>query len=287
MPVRAVTKASIGSICAVGVSVVLALIVTQSPTTARDTDHEASQKISIRPLLHPVEIRKETRLLAYALEEKALTEDNALLPVVDQEGIQEKHRIIADAVLRRLPSLCRDNLKNFHVLYANPKQRGLGGKSTIILDGTVPDNEFAALLVHECAHVIHGNMTGDLRNGRSVFEDGKDAFAANSPAAAFFAISWMETEIMKAEQHDADFVSGYAKHDPFEDFAETFATYVLQRPSMMERAQTNNVIAAKLLWMETYLPVAENTLGMAQYSWEKRVPWDSTKLTYSWNPTSL
>ncbi|UPA22401.1 putative zinc-binding metallopeptidase [Candidatus Peribacteria bacterium] len=284
MSVRAVTKASIGSIGAVGVSVVLALIVTQSQSTARDTDHEASQKIRLQPITSSVAVRKETRLLAQTIEVQAITEKAALLPVVNQEGIREEHRIIADAVLRRLPALCRDHLKNFYVLYANPKQRGLGGKSTIILDGTVSDTEFAGLLVHECGHVMHGNMLGNARSGESAFKDGKDTFAADSPAAAFFALSWMETDIMQAGQTDADFVTGYAAHDPFEDFAETFATYVLQRPSMVERAQTNDVIAAKLQWMDTYLPVAENVLGTAEYSWDKKVPWDATKLSYDWNP---
>lgn len=201
-----------------------------------------------------------------------------ILPIVDQPTITDNHQKIASAVLNALPAGCRDNLQTFAVLYRGATRRGLGGKTTIILDGSVPDEEFVALLVHECGHVIHGNMHGTATAGQTAFTDGPYPFYADSPMIAFWNISWKNSSVRLPAARDADFVSGYAKSDPFEDFSETFAAYVLQRDALRERAKTNNAIAAKLFWMDVNLPMAENTIGDGTATWEGTVPWDMTKL---------
>lgn len=204
-----------------------------------------------------------------------------LLAAVDHDDIKAHHRALADAVLRALPADCRTHLRNFYVKYADVKQRGLGGKTTIIIDGTAPDAEFAALLVHECGHVTHANLHGNPQSGESPFRDGKAAIYNDAPITSFFAISWMTEGVLKQDANKkTDFVSGYAQSDAFEDFAETFAMYILHRQALRERAATSPAIAAKLAWMEAHLPIAENILGESAYTWNKQVPWDVTKLPY-------
>ncbi len=276
MQARRVTKAAILPIGAVLFTVVLALSVTQTSSLASKRPHAAASKIVLRPLFRTTP--KQTTHLAATLVTPPL------LAVVNQQDIHEDQRIIADAVLRRLPALCRDNLKNFYVLYKNATQRGLGGKTTIILDGNVPAEEFAALLTHECGHVIHGNLLGNSKSGASNFIDGGDTFAKDSAGASFFSISWMTANVIQAGQKKEDFVSGYAQTNAFEDFAETFAMYVLEEPAMEMRAKTNTVIATKLAWMQKNLPLQNNVLGTPLYKWDKKVPWDITKLAYTWNP---
>ncbi|HVW66241.1 MAG TPA: hypothetical protein VHA78_00750 [Candidatus Peribacteraceae bacterium] len=211
----------------------------------------------------------------------------ALLPIVAQADIHPDQQTLANDVLERLPSLCRDNLKNFYVLYQGATQRGLGGKTTIIIDGHAVGNEFVGLMVHECGHVIHGNLLGDITSGASNFTDGNDVFAKDSPAAAFFSISWSTPNVMKAGLTKKDFVSGYAQTNCFEDFAETFTGYVLERPWMETRAKSDPIIAAKLQWMEANLPLPANLLGTGTEQWTGTVPWDATKLAYVWSPISL
>lgn len=208
-------------------------------------------------------------------------EEESLLPAVSHDDITVHHQELADAVLRALPFHCRTYLRNFYVQYQNATSRGLGGTSTIILDGSVPDDEFVALLIHECGHVTSGNMKGTSDAGATAFRDGKELFYANSPAAQFFAISWQTTNIRTRGTSTRDYVSGYARSDAFEDFAETFAMYILHRPALRERAKTNTAIAQKLAWMETYLPLPENTFGISQYTWDGTVPWDVTRLEYT------
>jgi len=203
------------------------------------------------------------------------------LPAVVQTDITPHHQQLADSVLRTLPSGCRDHLRNFYVQYVNAKNRGLGGKTTIIITGNVPDEEFAGLLTHECGHVIHSNLTGTQRSGATNFRDGKDTFYADSPLVSFFSISWTEADVLRAKAKKADFVSGYAESNAFEDFAEAFTMYVLHRDAFEARAKTNIAIAAKLEWMKTNLPLPTDIMGVSRYRWDKTVPWDVTKLPYT------
>lgn len=206
---------------------------------------------------------------------------SALLSIADQSGFSKHHRILASAILSTIPSPCRTYLKNFYITYDGSTQRGLGGKTTIIIDGSVGDEEFTGLLVHECGHVTHGNLLGSRTAGASGFKDGQDVFSADSPAAQFFAISWMTERVLRENVHAEDFVSGYARSDAFEDFAETFTAYVLHRDMLEERAAGNAAIAAKLRWMETYLPLTEDALGQSLFAWKGSVPWDVTKLPFA------
>ncbi len=257
-----------------GVSIAEAPSVTSGRTA--DLPYLEAQTHAVAKVKPVKATAKQKRLLAAATSTKP-----ALLPAVVQADIIPHHQELSDKVLRALPSGCRNYLRNFYVQYTNVKNRGLGGKSTIIIAGNVPDEEFAGLLTHECGHVIHSNLMGTSRAGATAYRDGKDFFYGDSPIVSFFDISWTGADVLRAEAKKADFVSGYAESDAFEDFAETFAMYVLHRDALEERAKTNASIAAKLAWMKTNMPMADDALGTSRYTWEKSVPWDVTKLPYT------
>ncbi len=234
----------------------------------------------LHSLLAQRKLQPIRRIKPILVADSTAAEKTTLLSIANQPSFTPAHRELADHVLRTLPAGCRTNLRNFYILYSDAKQRGLGGKSTIIIDGSVSDTELAALLTHECGHVIHSNMPGTVGGGESNFRDGTDMFYIDSPVIHFFNISWNTENVLNASATKHDFVSGYAKSDAFEDFAETFAMYVLQRDAFRTQAQTNAALAAKLAWMETYLPLGEDVLGNGIYSPGKDVPWDVTKLPY-------
>lgn len=204
----------------------------------------------------------------------------AYVAAVDQPTITENHKKIATKVLNALPSGCRDNLQNFSVLYKGATRRGLGGKTTIILDGSVPDDEFAALLVHECGHVISANMSGTPSSGDSGYRDGSVVYYKDSPMVAFWNLSWTATGAKKQGAKDADFASGYGKSDMYEDFAEALALHVLQPDAFAARAKNNAMMAAKLAWMQTHLPTTYEALGDGSDAGTGAVPWDVTKLAF-------
>lgn len=206
------------------------------------------------------------------------------LPVVDHPDIQKNHKAIADEILRMVPAECRKNLKNFYVRYDHPPQRGLAGKSSIVLSGNVPDGEFRALLIHELfGHVVDlGCMTGTFASGPSGFRDGAEVIYVDDPSVSFYRISWVSERVRKADSDLQDFVTGYSTADVFEDFAESVAFYVLQKETFRARAEKHPILAAKYQWIEKNLFPRGITVAEGSYVWDDSVPWDATKLPYAW-----
>ena len=208
-----------------------------------------------------------------------------LLSVVDQKDIQRPHRIIADQVLRALQSPCTSNLEHFYVRYDKPEHRGLASAHTIILDGSVPDSEFRALLVHEFAHTMDlGCMTGTPGSGLSGFRDGDEVIYKDDPSVLFYGISWKDEQTKLPKTRGADFASGYAASDPFEDLAEAVTYFVFQNDAFRSRAESNPALAAKLAWIKKYLFPHGMRIASGNHQWNGLVPWDTTKLPYAWHP---
>jgi hypothetical protein len=206
----------------------------------------------------------------------------SIFPVLNAADIEERHRQIAEEALLAMPEQCRWALKNFFVRYDGSVERALGGKSTIILNGTVPDEEFRALFIHEFGHVTDlGCIRGTPGSAASAFHDGPDVMTADDPSVDFYAISWATEKKKRKGSRATDFVSGYAAWDAHEDFAETFAYYVLQREAFRARAERNTALAKKFQWME------ENVFGDAAAVAQGEapitgIPWDVTLLPYTW-----
>jgi len=207
-----------------------------------------------------------------------------LLAAIDQPDIERTHKMIANDVLMSLPPKCRNTLKNFYVKYEKQKSRGLAGKTVMILDGTVPDEEFRALFVHESGHNFDlGCMQGTASAGKSAFSDGNEAIYKDDPSVDFYKISWITSSVQRSNSNPEDFVSGYANSDIYEDFAETFAYFVLHNNEFALRAQDNVKLAAKYIWMRDVLfdgTVPHIADGRDPFT--GKLPWDITKLKYSW-----
>jgi hypothetical protein len=205
--------------------------------------------------------------------------------MVDHPDIQPTHQAILEEVLRLLEPPCLGNIENVYVRYDKQPERGLSGKHTIILTGLVPDDEFRALAFHELGHAIDlGCNEGTAASGASAFKDGKEVIFADDPSAGFYEISWAHESVQKKGATASDFVSGYARSDCFEDFAETFAYFMLHNENFTLRAQTNKALAAKLQWMETNVPLVRIDVAAGRETWNGRIPWDITKLPYAWLP---
>ena len=239
------------------------------------------------------EMKRQYDLIAYRLRKAQAIKKVAVAPapqvatlnsVIDKKDIHYNHRLIADQVLRLMPKRCQSVLQNFYVRYDNPQHRGLGGKSTMILTGNVSDQEFRALFVHEFGHLMDlGCLIGSSAAGRTPFMDNKEQIWKNDPSVKFYELSWTNAKLHRPGITDADFVSGYAAWDPFEDFSESFTYYILHREVFAERAKRSSVLAAKYLWFQQNLP----NMPMVATSNAKRdssVPWDITKLAYDWHP---
>ena len=87
---------------------------------------------------------------------------------------------------------------------------------------------------------------------------------------------------MRSGARDADFASGYAKENPFEDIAETITYFILQENSFRMRAAENAVLREKLTWVETYIADSGFTPAMSS-PWDGKIPWDTTKLPHQFS----
>lgn len=211
--------------------------------------------------------------------------ENVLLAVVDQPEITKTHKEIANEILVNvLPEQCKNTLKNFYVKYEKQKSRGLAGKSVMILDGTVPDEEFRALFIHESGHNIDlGCFQGTPDAGKSAYTDGEDMMYRDDPSIGFYQISWITSNVQKSNARPEDFVSGYAGYDAFEDFAESFAYFVLHNEAFAERAETNAAMATKYAWFrDTVFRGNIPQAARGESVWNGKAPWDITKLAYVW-----
>ncbi|TSC97509.1 MAG: Uncharacterized protein Greene101449_1183 [Candidatus Peregrinibacteria bacterium Greene1014_49] len=147
----------------------------------------------------------------------------------------------------------------------------------------IDDQEFRSLFVHEFGHVLDlGCFQGNPSTGESVFKDGGDIMWNDDPSLVFYRISWQLSNVQKEGMKPEDFVTGYASWDAFEDIAESLTYYVFQRSAFIKRAETNAKIAMKLAWIETYVFPGGETIAEGQHLWNGEVPWDSTKLPYTW-----
>jgi len=205
----------------------------------------------------------------------------AIHPAVNFPDVKPHHQKIITETLAALPQKCSSSLNRLYVRYKKPKRRGLAGSKSIILDGTVPDEEFRALFLHEFGHVVDlGCFKGNASAGQSFFKDGAMLIYNDDPSAVFYTISWKNGKTKKSGWKKEDFASGYASYDPFEDFAEAFLYYVLQRDAFEVRAEHNASMRLKLAWFKKY--IGDEQVAVGKHQWNNKVPWDTTKLSYLW-----
>lgn len=100
-----------------------------------------------------------------------------------------------------------------------------------MLNTNAQDNQqFIALLLHEIGHAVDsgvstsGNMNEEVENA---FRDGSINIARDDISLDFYRLCFKSNTVLKEECSDASFVSQYAVVSAAEDFAETFAAYVL------------------------------------------------------------
>ena len=211
------------------------------------------------------------------------TTTKSMHPAIDQKDIKPHHKRIANDTIALFPAVCQKQLKSFHVRYDNPENRGLGGKSAIILDGNVPDDEFRALFIHEFSHLIDlGCLTGSKSGGASTFRDGGEIIYRDDPSVLFYQISWKTSLKKRTDVDDNDFVSGYSSWDPFEDLAESITYYVLQQDAFLSRTRTSPFMKMKYYWISRHVFPDGISVAEGEHVWKGVVPWDTTKLAYDW-----
>lgn len=191
---------------------------------------------------------------------------------------QDKSKIIP--ILNKLPKDHISVLKELVLDYNPNARRGLGRGDLIILRAAnISDKEFFAVLIHELGHSVDMGTLQSKGGAISNFKDFDKPVYENDPSLDFYKISWLSDQKRKRASTNEDFVSGYAMTDPFEDFSETYAYYVLHNRNFWSNAQHNEALNAKYEYMKNLFNGAEFDTGEFEVS--IKVPWDITKLDYN------
>lgn len=203
------------------------------------------------------------------------------LAAIVQSDITTHHQELTRKILSLLPVDCQRKLTDFHVIYDNPGHRGLAGRGTIVMNGSIDDKAYIAMLLHEgFGHFWDLTCTnGDASAGTSPFDDFGSPVYANDPSASFYAISWTSNSEQRASSTDLDFASGYGRGDPIEDMGENAVAFVLTRERMEGQAKQSTVMAQKLAWFQAYFPVQQRLASGSV--WDGTVVWDASKTPFT------
>ena len=237
----------------------------------------------------PKTLRKAPKTMVVAPVAAPVKLAQAIAPVIDplaaieQPDIRQHHRDITRRLLSQLPVECQKKLENFYVVYDDPNHRGLAGRGTIILNGSLNDRAFIGQLLHEgLGHFWDLTCTnGTAQSGKSSFTDGGSPVYNDDASASFYAISWTSESARKPAAKQTDFASGYAfSGDPFEDLAEAVTYYILQPEAFQARAERNIAMAQKYAWLKENFPLQQRMSTGSK--WSGSVAWDASKVPYTW-----
>ncbi len=189
-------------------------------------------------------------------------------------------------IIAKLPIEHIQSIKRLFLIYDDPNAiRGLGGSKSIFLRAiNVEEKEFISLFVHELGHIVDLGLTkgnsGELTN----FYDATNPIYADDASLNFYQICWQDSYTRNDNCADSDFVTGYARTDTFEDFAESYLYYVLHGKEFRELARGNEVLSSKYNYIKSIFSEKEFDTGtLNNIKWLR--PWDATKL--DWGDTLI
>lgn len=210
--------------------------------------------------------------------------------------------VFSESDKRKYQSLIIKQVKNIDAILYTPKKladvlysitldagvgarRWLAGKSTIIISvGNIQSQEeFIEIVTHELWHIIDLSILQG-KSGitqKSFLSIDRSQFPVDDSSLNFYQVSWLNTTTRKANAGAAWFVGWYAMSDPFEDFAETFNTYLNHHHVLALLAANDSMLKKKMTFMEglfnkKYLQSDIATAAVMKDNIDER-PRDSTK----------
>ena len=120
----------------------------------------------------------------------------------------------------------------------------MSGVGVVFMKGEEID--FFRVLVHEFGHIydLHREVS---QGNKSQFYDGSYRLFEEDPSVTYYEFSWASNALRVAEL--PSFASSYGTSDPFEDFAEAFALYVLQGQTFRQWANEDSVMSQKYAYL--------------------------------------
>ncbi len=158
-----------------------------------------------------------------------------------------------NVVTRTLSVLPKEHIQAIHSLtlsFDPTMRRGLAGGNTLIIRCVdISEKELAAVLVHEVGHVVDtGLLHASSSDKKTSFADRGQTVYSTDPSVRLYAVSWEDNRSFTGQNIDA--VSGYSLSNPYEEFAETYAMYVLHGRLFRAYAGNNLKLDQKYRFMK-------------------------------------
>ena len=164
-----------------------------------------------------------------------------------QRDLNPLHTTQITTALSVMPQGFDQRLRNLYIVYGDPNmRRGMSGVGVVFMKGEEID--FFRVLVHEFGHAW--DLHREVNSGeKSAFYDGEYRLYSADPSVEYYQLSWANNYDRTADLEG--FASSYGMSDPFEDFAEAFALYVMQGGTFSDWQRGNGVLAKKYDFFQT------------------------------------
>jgi len=172
-----------------------------------------------------------------------------IITVHNKDGVTRKlnplHVTQISTALSIMPQGFDRRLKSLYIVYGDSKmRRGMSGVGVVFMKGEELD--FFRVLIHEFGHIY--DLHREVASGeKSQFYDGPYRLFRDDPSVTYYNYSWLSNTQRSAEK--SAFASTYGMSDPFEDFAEAFALYILQHDTFADWRSSDPIFDLKYQFM--------------------------------------
>lgn len=171
---------------------------------------------------------------------------------------KKEQALITQKVFEVMSDLPEEHTQSLQVLEVKNQahvSRGMANAKRLILNTQSIDteDELKAVTVHEIGHVVDLGMLKGEQKQASVFSTDDHFVAIDDVSLRFYKISWNNTDTLKKRSRRRDFVSGYAMTNTYEDFAETYAFYVLHGEKFRGLVNESFALKKKYYFMKNHI----------------------------------
>ena len=154
-----------------------------------------------------------------------------------------------------LPKWHTDALNTLEIRNDSNVSRGLSSAKKIILhtNSIESSDELQSVFIHEMGHIVDLGALEGKKGVPTAFKDGRNKILSDDKSVLFYQISWTSAKNQKHTSKRADFVSGYAQTDCFEDFAESYLMYRLHGEKFRALAMKSSDLQKKYDFMKQYV----------------------------------
>ncbi len=190
-----------------------------------------------------------------AIKDKEEIEEKTCKIEADLSILPTKQEIVFKEVIEIYGCEKIQSLKTLEIYDNEDLPRALAGASIVKLrEDIFKKDEFKNILIHELAHVVDlGYFRGSPAKGESDFVDGSLPIFKGDLSLDFYKISWVNSEELREDANELDFVTGYAMTDPFEDFAESTLYYISHNREFRILTNNNKALEKKYNFIRLYV----------------------------------